>query len=89
VDVLRHDDLGSDTEAVLFAGLFEDYLNDVLGGVGLKEGLTAVTAEGDEVEISGLLVTLEARWHGCVSSLHPTLRKGAKDGAAVLLWRVE
>jgi hypothetical protein len=41
----------------------------------LEEGLAPVTAEGDEVEVSGLLVTLEALWHGCASSLHPTLRK--------------
>jgi hypothetical protein len=27
------------------------------------------------MEISGFLVTLEALWHDCVSSLHPTLRK--------------
>jgi hypothetical protein len=53
----------------------------VLCGVGLEEGLAAVTAEGDEVEISGLLITLEALWHNCASSLHPTLRKSAKDGA--------
>jgi hypothetical protein len=85
VDVLGHDDVGRDTEALLFAGLFEDYLNDVFGGVGLKEGLTVVTTEGDEMEIPSLLVTFEARWHGCARSLHPTLRKGAKDGAPELL----
>src|SRR4030088_832324 len=36
---------------------------------------------GDEVELVGLLEAFQARWHGGASSLHPTLRKGAKDGA--------
>jgi hypothetical protein len=40
------------------------------------------------MEVSGLLVTLEARWHGGASSLHPTLRRSAKDGAPELLWLV-
>ena len=55
--MLRHDDVGRDREALLFAGLFEDRLNDVFGSVGLKEGLTAVTAESDEMEVSSFLVT--------------------------------
>jgi hypothetical protein len=84
MDVFGHEDVGRDTEALLFAGLFEDSLGGVFGGIGLEEGLAEVTAEGDEVEVSGLLVTLEALWHGCASSLHPTLRKGAKDGAPEL-----
>jgi hypothetical protein len=86
VDVLGHEDIGRDTEALLFAGLFEDSLGGVFGGIGLEEGLATVTAEGDEVEVSGLEVTLEALWHGCASSLHPTLRKSAKDGPPELLW---
>jgi hypothetical protein len=89
VDVLGHDDVGRDAEALLFADLFEDYLSDVFGGVGLQEGLTAVTAKGDEMEIPSFLVTFETLWHGCASSLHPTLRKGAKDGAPFLWWRGE
>ena len=75
MDVLGHEDVGRDTEALLFAGLFEDSLGGVFGGVGLEEGLAAVTAEGDEMEVSSFLVTFEARWHGGASSLHPTLRK--------------
>jgi hypothetical protein len=41
----------------------------------VEEGLTFVTAEGDEVEVFGLLVAFEAGGHGGTSSLHPTLRK--------------
>jgi hypothetical protein len=40
-----------------------------------------VTTEGDEVELVGLLEAFEARWLGGAGGLHPTLRKGAKDGA--------
>ncbi len=38
--------------------------------------LTLVTTEGDEVKLVGLLEAFQARWHGGMSSLHPTLRKG-------------
>ena len=44
-------------KTLLFASLFEDYLNNVFGSVGLKKGLTVVTAEGDEMEVSSFLVT--------------------------------
>lgn len=43
--------------------------------------MATITTEGDEVKVLGLLVTLEAGGHGGASSLHPTLRKSAKDGA--------
>jgi hypothetical protein len=52
-------------------------------------GHPTVTAEGYEMEVSGLVVTLEALGHGCASSLDPTLRKSAKDGAPELLRLVE
>jgi hypothetical protein len=54
VDALGHEDVGRDTQALLFAGLFEDSLGGVFGGVALEEGLATVAAEGDEVEVSGL-----------------------------------
>jgi hypothetical protein len=59
----------------LFAGLFEDLLDCVFCFVGVEEGLTLVTTEGDEVELFGLLEAFEAGGHGGTSSLHPTLRK--------------
>jgi hypothetical protein len=91
--VLGHEDVGGDAETLLFAGLFQDLLDCVFCCVGLEEGLTFVTAEGDEVELFGLLVASEAGEHGGASSLRPTLRKEAKDGAHELLshvwkWRV-
>src|ERR1700716_3701748 len=81
MDVLGHEDVGGQAEVLLFAGLFEDLLDGVFCFFCVKEGLALVTTEGDEVELVGLLEAFQARWHGGASSLHPTLRKGAKDGA--------
>lgn len=46
------------------AGLFEDLLGEVFCGVGFEEGMAAVTAKGDEVEIAGLLISFETYEHG-------------------------
>src|SRR5205823_1217111 len=89
MDVLGHKDVGGYAESVLFTGFFEDLLDGVFWFFGMEEGLTFVTAEGDEVKLVGLVETSEARWHGGSSSLHPTLRRSAKDGAPGLLWLVE
>ena len=86
MDVLGHEDVGGDVETLLFAGFFEDLLESVFRSGGLEEGLSVVTTEGDEVKLVGLLEAFEARWHGGASSLHPTLRRGAKDGAPDRLW---
>ena len=43
-----------------------------------------MTGGRDEVELLGFLIALEAGGHGGTSSLHPTLRKVAKDGAPEL-----
>lgn len=93
MDVLRHEDVGRDTELLLLTGLLEDLLGDVFCGVGCEEGLAAVATEGDEVEVLCLLVAsehptsrargdpVEAGGHGGASSLQLTLRKAAKDRA--------
>ena len=75
MDVLGHKDVGGYSEALLFAGLFEDLLDYVFCFVGVEQGLTLVTTEGDEVELIGLLEAFEAGGHGGTSSLHPTLRQ--------------
>ncbi len=63
MDVLGHEDVGGDAEALLLASLFEDLLEGVFCGGSLEEGLSVVTTEGDEVELVGLLEAFEARWH--------------------------
>jgi hypothetical protein len=84
MDVLGHKDVGGYSEALLLAGLFKDSLDYVFCFNGAEERLTLVTTEGDEVELLGLLEAFQAGGHGGTSSLHPTLRKSAKDGAPEL-----
>jgi hypothetical protein len=88
MDVLGHQDVGGYGESLLFTGLFEDLLDGVFCFCCVEEGLAFVTTECDEVKLVGLVEASEARWHGGSSSLHPTLRKSAKDGAPGLLWLV-
>jgi hypothetical protein len=88
MDVLGHEDVGRDAELLLLTDLFENLLGDVFCGGSFEEGLSEVTTEGDEVEVPHLLVALEAGGYGGASSLHPTLRKSAKDGAPESLWLV-
>jgi hypothetical protein len=88
MDMLGHHDVGGYAESLLFTGLFKDLLDGVFCFFGVEEGLAFVTTEGDEVKLVGLVEASEARWHGGSSSLHPTLRKGAKDGAPGLFWLV-
>jgi hypothetical protein len=55
----------------------------------MKEGLTLVATEGDEVEVVGLLIAFEAGGHGGTSSLHShPSQNAAKDGAPEGLWWV-
>jgi hypothetical protein len=63
MDVLGHQDVGGDTEALLLSGLFEEPLDCVLCLRGAEEVLSLVTAEGDEMEELGLLEALEAGRH--------------------------
>jgi hypothetical protein len=65
MDVVRHEDVAKDVETLFFAGVFEDLLEDVAGGWSSEDVGVTVTTDGDEVEVSGLLVTDEALWHSC------------------------
>jgi len=57
MDVLGHEDVGGYTEALLPSDLFEDGVERVFCVFRSEKGLTAVTAEGNEVEVLGLLET--------------------------------
>lgn len=61
-------------EEIFLAGLFEDLLEGVTGGGGFEEVGVAVTADGDEVEVSGVVETDQTLWHGV--SLMEGWRKG-------------
>jgi hypothetical protein len=70
VDMLGHEDIGRDEEALLPARLFQESLDGVFYLGSVQEGLTFVATEGDEVEVAGLLKAFEARWHGGGRSLY-------------------
>jgi hypothetical protein len=69
---------------LLLAGLFEDLLDYVFCFVGVEQGLTLVTTEGDEVELFGLLEAFEAGGHGGTQfTSHPSQKRegwGARPG---------
>ena len=64
VDVLGHEDVAVDHEAVTLAGGFEDLFEAEAGGIGVQVGETTVAAEGDEVEVAFVLEAFEADGHG-------------------------
>ncbi len=57
-DVLGHEDVAVEVEAVGSAGVFEDLLDGVFGFGGGEVGEAVKAAEGDEVEVAGLLEAL-------------------------------
>ncbi len=63
-DVLGHEDVAVEVEAVGSAGVFEDLLDGVFGFGGGEVGEAVKAAEGDEVEVAGLLEAFEAVGHG-------------------------
>jgi hypothetical protein len=79
VNVLGHQDIGCDDEALLSARLFQEPLDGVFGLGSAQEGLPLVATEGDEVEELGLLKAFEAGRHGGARSLHPVLTVGAGE----------
>ena len=61
--MLGHDDVAEDIEVVALAGLFEGVEKGVFGVWGVEVRFTAVAAEGDEVVVAFVMVTLEAQRH--------------------------
>ncbi len=61
--MLGHEDVAVEVEAVGGAEVFELVLDDVFGLGWGEEGEAVVAAEGNEVEVAGLLVALEAVGH--------------------------
>ena len=63
VDVFGHQDVAVDVEAVLLAAGFQDFFETDAGGVVVKEGEAAITAEGDEMKMALMLVALQTGRH--------------------------
>src|SRR5512143_859184 len=64
VKVLGHDHITEDHEAIPFAGLLEDAQEQVATQCSAEPGLPAVTAAGDEMEVSGAVISVQPFGHG-------------------------
>ena len=64
MEVLGHDDVSVDHEAVFLAGLFKDVQEQVSADCGVQDRAALVTAAGDEVEVLGVVVPVEVGCHG-------------------------
>jgi hypothetical protein len=62
--VFGHDNVSVDDEAVLTAGLFEDFEEEIATPGGMQAGLAAVAATGDEVQVLSAVVADESLGHG-------------------------
>jgi len=69
MNMLRHENISGNMETLFSAGLLKEPFAYILGGACFKERLTTIATEGDEMEVSRLLITLEARWHSCAKSV--------------------
>src|ERR1039458_5693357 len=63
MDMLGHDDVAGNVEAVPTMNLIESLLKDAPGLRSSQERCAAVTTKGDEVEVSGFLETVESARH--------------------------
>ena len=63
VDVLGHDDITEDEEAVFRSCFFESLLEHLHRAMSHQKRLAAVATEGDEVKCTDVLVSLEAPGH--------------------------
>ena len=63
VKVLGHEDVSVNHEAVLAAGLFEDFQEEVAAAGGVELGLAAVTTASDEMQVAGAIIADESLGH--------------------------
>ena len=61
--MLGHYDESIDANPVTAADGFEGFDENLLRGFGVKELVSLITTEGDEVSLAGLVVTLESPRH--------------------------
>ncbi len=62
--MVRHEYVTEKAEVIFPTGVLENLLKDVAGGGSSQDVSVAVAADGDEVQVSGLLVSNETLWHG-------------------------
>jgi len=84
VDVFRHHDISHDHEAVTLASFFQDGEEAVAAPCGAQKSQGAVTRTGDEVQVVGVVVAVQAAGHDKLTlsaASCPPIAKYAKDGA--------
>jgi hypothetical protein len=63
VKVLRHDDVSQHNKLVLFAHFFENSQKQITPLIGVEPRLSLIATAGDEVQISGAVVTPQTLGH--------------------------
>ena len=61
--MLRHDHVSEHNEVLLLPNFFENQKETVAGFRGSEQRCTTITREGDEVEVSVTVITLEMGTH--------------------------
>jgi len=59
VDVFGHDHISHDNKLISAANLFEDFEEKISSGLRVQKATSLVTAEGNEMKISGAVVSSE------------------------------
>jgi hypothetical protein len=83
MDVLGHDDLSDDYEAVAFTGLFEDGEEAISAAGGTKKRHSAIARASDKVQFVGAVKAMQAAGHEelmLAAASPPTLAKSARMG---------
>jgi hypothetical protein len=68
VKVLGHDDRTEDHEAIPFSGMLKDAQEQVATQWSAEPRLSAVTAAGDEMDVSGAVISFQPFGHGGIVS---------------------
>lgn len=81
--MLGHDDVAEDVEPVALAGLFEDGLEGLSGGVVVQERHAPVTTECDEMVVAVAVETFEAARHLGIVRLWPATGGSPEGGCPI------
>jgi hypothetical protein len=84
MDVLRHDHVAHDYELIPLARLFEDGQEKIKTAWSSEQRLAVITTEGEKVQVSGAVVTLQISPHGCRLSTRPVWRGDCAHRAMVM-----
>jgi hypothetical protein len=63
MDVLRHDDVSQNDEAIAAAHFLQHVQEEIASVRGAEKGLATIATGGDKVQIAGAVVTLKVSRH--------------------------